>query len=170
MNDRLFKVMVTVAVLVCMGNDLPTALTAQTRNPVGRGHPPGWAGSRSSHQTCGSHGMRSALIPNDNVYALFGGATETASDCALFQYNAATGKTRLVGTISQALAAAGNLHENEPIPKGHTQLPYVNGKIYIGTMGFHDAVRLGSQQMEERRRRRGAHLLAYDPVRTSSRT
>lgn len=104
------------------------------------------------------------IDPDDNVYALFGGATETASDCALFQHNARTGKTRLIGTISEALAAVGNLHANEPIPKGHTQLPYVNGKIYIGTMGFHDAVRLGSQQMEDAKTARGAHLLAYNPA------
>lgn len=105
------------------------------------------------------------IDPDDNVYAMFGGATASgSSDCALFQYSAKTGKTRLIGTMSEALKAANNYVENEPIPKGHTQLPYMNGKIYIGTMGFHDAVRLGSQQMEDAKNARGAHLLAYDPA------
>ena len=58
------------------------------------------------------------IDPQDNVYCVFGGRTETASDCALFQYNARTGQRRLLGTFSKALTDAGNLVENEPIPKG----------------------------------------------------
>jgi hypothetical protein len=57
---------------------------------------------------------------------------------------------------SAALAAAGNLAKDEPIPKGHTQLPWLNGRLHLGTMGFLDAVRLGSRQMEDARKARGA--------------
>ena len=103
MNDRLFsslfKLMLTVAVLVCTvsvsfgagaANEKPKVEVIRLDGLV----PDLPIRLRESWNAIG-------IDPNDNVYALFGGATDASSDCALFQYNAATGKTRLVGTISQ---------------------------------------------------------------------
>lgn len=105
------------------------------------------------------------IDPSDNVYIVFGGPKgEDSADCALFQYQARTGKRRLLGTLSDAAKAAGNWPEGERIEKGHTALPWLNGRIYIGTMGFHDAAgpRTGNY-MQFALNSRGAHLMAYDP-------
>lgn len=101
-----------------------------------------------------------------NVYAVFGGGNEDRSyeDCAMYQYNPDTGEVRLLGIMSEALKAADNYVEGEKMPKGHSQLPFINGKVYIGTQGFHDAKgALDGQQMKYSIGARGAHLFSYDP-------
>lgn len=104
------------------------------------------------------------IDPRDNVYVVFGGLDGESADCALFQYRAATGERRLVGTLSQAAKAAGTWREGERIEKGHTHLPWLNGRIYIGTMGFHDASAISPREMEIAAKSHGAHLMAYDPT------
>lgn len=104
------------------------------------------------------------IDPRDNVYVVFGGPEGDSADCALFQYQASTGERRLLGTLSQAAKAAGTWREGERIEKGHTHLPWLNGRIYIGTMGFHDASAVSPREMEIAAKSHGAHLMAYDPV------
>lgn len=110
------------------------------------------------------------IDPEDNVYAVYccdGGCPDPTqpADCALFQLNTDSGDVRLVGRLSEAARAAGNLAPNEhwaeteEIVKGHTQLPYLNGRVYIGTMGFHNLV---GDELSQLPNYRGAHLFAYD--------
>ena len=102
------------------------------------------------------------IDPSDNVYVVFGGLEGESADCALFQYQAATGQRRLLGTLSSAAKAAGTWRDGERIEKGHTHLPWLGGKIYIGTMGFHDASAVSPREMEIAARSHGAHLMSYD--------
>ncbi len=104
------------------------------------------------------------IDPADNVYVVFGGPDGDSADCALFQYRSKSGERRLVGTLSAAAKKAGTWREGERIEKGHTHLPWLNGKIYIGTMGFHDASSASPRQMEIAASSHGAHLMAYDPA------
>lgn len=105
------------------------------------------------------------IDPNDNVYALLCGDAFPAN-CALFQYNHRTGQKRLIGTLIEAAKRSGNFAPNrhwkgsEEMTKGHAHLPYLNGKIYIGSQGFHG---LGGDKFKQRFSIRGAHLFAYDP-------
>ncbi len=103
------------------------------------------------------------IDPSDNVYVVFGGPDGESADCALFQYKAKTGEKRLIGTLLEVAKKAGTYREGERIEKGHTHLPWLNGKIYIGTMGFHDASNNSPKQMEIAEKSHGAHLMAYDP-------
>lgn len=100
------------------------------------------------------------IDPNDNVYVVFGGP---AGECGLFQYNPHSGKKRLIGLLSDAAKKAGTLREGEPIDKGHTPLPCINGKIYIGTMPFHDATNRRPSAMRAAEASHGAHIMVYDP-------
>lgn len=103
------------------------------------------------------------IDPADNVYAVFGGLDGESADCALFQYAARTGQRRLIGTLSAAAKAAGTWREGERIEKGHTHLPWLGDRLYIGTMGFHDASAVSPREMEIAAKSHGAHLMAYDP-------
>jgi outer membrane protein assembly factor BamB len=79
-------------------------------------------------------------------------------DFALFRYDPATGDRRFLGTFMDASAAAGNLAAGEEIPKGHTRLVELDGKIYMGSQGFHDF----KDRLDGLERFRGSHLYAYD--------
>ena len=103
------------------------------------------------------------IDPDDNVYVVFGGMDGDSADCALFQYSAKTGEKRLIGTLSEAAKKAGTWREGERIEKGHTHLPWLDGKIFIGTMGFHDASNASPSQMQLAAKSHGAHIMAYDP-------
>ena len=79
-------------------------------------------------------------------------------DFAVFRYDPATGHRRLLGTFMEASAAAGNLHPGEEIPKGHTHFVALDGRLYMGSQGFHDLKRgIGTLPTY-----RGSHLYAYD--------
>jgi hypothetical protein len=79
-------------------------------------------------------------------------------DFAVFRYDPATGQRRLLGTFMEASAAAGNLHPGEEIPKGHTHFVALDGRLYMGSQGFHDLKR----SIAPLPRYRGSHLYAYD--------
>lgn len=79
-------------------------------------------------------------------------------DFALFRYDPASGERRLLGTFMEASAAVGNLADGEEIPKGHTRLVERDGKIYMGSQGFHDF----KDRLDGLDRYRGSHLYAYD--------
>lgn len=104
------------------------------------------------------------IDPDDNVYALFGGPSGEVADCVLVQYQARTGQRRFLGLLSDAAKAAGTYRPGESFDKGHTRLLWQNGKIYFGTMGFHDAAGAGTgNYMKRALATHGAHLMAYDP-------
>jgi hypothetical protein len=79
-------------------------------------------------------------------------------DFAVFRYDPATGHRRLLGTFMEASAAAGNLQPGEEIPKGHTHFVTLDGRLYMGSQGFHDLKR-GLANLPTYR---GSHLYAYD--------
>ncbi len=104
------------------------------------------------------------IDPDDNVYVVFGGPDGDSMDCVLFQYNSRTGERRSLGRLSDAAKATGTWAEGERIEKGHTTLPWLDGRIYIGTMGFHDASGINTRSMAAALASHGARLMAYVPA------
>ena len=75
----------------------------------------------------------------ERVYIGFTGRrADGREDFAVFRYDPATGSRRLLGSFLETSQAAGNLHPGEEIPKGHTHLVALAGRIYMGSQGFHD--------------------------------
>jgi hypothetical protein len=64
--------------------------------------------------------------------------SDAREDFAVFRYDPATGERRFLGTFMDVSQAAGNLHFGEEIPKGHTRMLEIDGKMYMGSQGFHD--------------------------------
>ena len=54
-------------------------------------------------------------------------------DFAIFRYDNNTGEKKFIGTLMDASAKANNLNPDEEIPKGHTKMIYVNGKMYLAS-------------------------------------
>jgi hypothetical protein len=79
-------------------------------------------------------------------------------DFAVFRYDPSTGERRFVGTFMDVSAAAGNLRPGEAIPKGHTRMLELDGKMYMGSQGFHDF----KGAIDTLPTYRGSHLYAYD--------
>lgn len=79
-------------------------------------------------------------------------------DFALFRYDPGTGDRRFLGTFMEASQAAGNLAAGEEIPKGHTHLIELQGKMYMGSQGFHDF----KDAIDDLPHFRGSHLYALD--------
>lgn len=95
----------------------------------------------------------------ERVYIGFTGRrADGREDFAVFRYDPATGSRRLLGSFLETSQSAGNLHPGEEIPKGHTRLVALGGRIYMGSQGFHDFKR-GLAALP---RHRGSHLYAYD--------
>jgi outer membrane protein assembly factor BamB len=110
------------------------------------------------------------IDPQDRIYSAWCGDKSTCKDCgtpgncAMFQYDPETGKRRLLGTLRETAQAAGNLGPNtywsktESFMKGHSHLPYLNGKIFMGTQEFHSMAGLRADLPDYR----GGHIFAYD--------
>ncbi|MBV8193162.1 MAG: PQQ-like beta-propeller repeat protein [Alphaproteobacteria bacterium] len=79
-------------------------------------------------------------------------------DFAVFRYDPSTGERRFLGTFMDASRAAGNLQPAEQIPKGHTHLLEIDGKMYMASQGFHDL----KAEIDTLPTYRGSHLYAYD--------
>jgi len=79
-------------------------------------------------------------------------------DFAVFRYDPSTGERRFLGTFMDVSQAAGNLRPSEEIPKGHTRMLEIDGKIYMGSQGFHDL----KAAIDTLSNYRGSHLYAYD--------
>jgi hypothetical protein len=79
-------------------------------------------------------------------------------DFAVFRYDPATAERLFLGTFIDASQAAGNLLPKEEIPKGHTRMLEIGGKMYMASQGFHD-FKAAIDRLPEYR---GAHLYAYD--------
>jgi hypothetical protein len=93
----------------------------------------------------------------ERVYIGFTGRrSDGREDFAVFRYDPATGHRRLLGSFMAASDSVGNLQAGEEIPKGHTHLVALDGRIYMGSQGFHDFKRgIGALP-----RYRGSHLYA----------
>lgn len=79
-------------------------------------------------------------------------------DFVVFRYDNASGERKFLGTFMQASKEANNLKEDEQIPKGHTRMILMNGKMYMGSQGFHDF----KKEIDELPNYRGSHIYAYD--------
>jgi hypothetical protein len=78
--------------------------------------------------------------PQDRVYVAFGdnGLRKQPTDCVLFSYDSVGGERKLLGSFGQASESAGNLKPLEGIPKGHTSIVYLDGKMWMGSQSLHD--------------------------------
>jgi hypothetical protein len=79
-------------------------------------------------------------------------------DFAVFRYDPATRNRVFLGTFMNTSQAAGNLQAMEEIPKGHTRMLEIGGKMYMASQGFHDF----KEAIDTLPNYRGAHLYAYD--------
>lgn len=79
-------------------------------------------------------------------------------DFAVFRYDPSTGDRRFLGTFMDVAEAVGNLTPREEIPKGHTRMLELDGKMYMGSQGFHDF----KAAIDALPTYRGSHLYAYD--------
>ncbi len=82
-------------------------------------------------------------------------------DFAVFRYDPSTGERHFLGTFMDVSRAAGNLGPGEAIPKGHTHILEIDGKMYMGSQSFHDL----KAAIDTLPTYRGSHLYAYDPSR-----
>jgi hypothetical protein len=79
-------------------------------------------------------------------------------DFAVFRYDPASGERLFLGTFLDIAKAAGNLQAGESIPKGHTRMIFLNGKMYMASQSFHDL----KQEIDSLPTYRGSHLFTYD--------
>jgi outer membrane protein assembly factor BamB len=79
-------------------------------------------------------------------------------DFAVFRYAPINGEKAFLGTLMDVARSAGNLAPGESIPKGHTRLIFADGKVYMGTQGFHDF----KSDIDDLPKYRGAHIFAFD--------
>jgi hypothetical protein len=99
----------------------------------------------------------------ENVY--FGFTTEVSpgiEDMNLFRYNQATGTCDHLGSYIQTLQAADNYLPGESVPKGHTYMPFINGKLYMGSQGFHDFKGELYEPGHNLNDMRGSHIFTWD--------
>jgi hypothetical protein len=95
-----------------------------------------------------------------NVYAGFGGSFSGApEDVAIYKINTTTDQLSYLGSLRKTAQAQSNLQNNEAIPKGHASFAYLNGKMWIGTQGFHD---ITSANLGDLPNYRGAHIFSVD--------
>ena len=80
-------------------------------------------------------------------------------DFAVFRYDTANGARTFLGTALEIAREQNNLADGESIPKGHTRMIFADGKIYMGSQGFHDF----KGEIDDLANYRGAHIFAFDP-------
>jgi outer membrane protein assembly factor BamB len=79
-------------------------------------------------------------------------------DFVLFRYDPASGEREFLGTFMDIAAAEENLAEDESMPKGHTRMIFADGKMYMGSQGFHDF----KWEIDELPEYRGSHIFTYE--------
>lgn len=79
-------------------------------------------------------------------------------DFAVFNYDNTTGERNFLGTYIDVSTQCNNIQPGEQIPKGHTKIIYIDGKMYMASQGFHDF----KEGIDELPKFRGAHLYTYD--------
>jgi hypothetical protein len=84
-------------------------------------------------------------------------------DVVVFRYEPATGERRFLGSFLDVAEAEDNLIPGESIPKGHTRMVRADGRLFMGSQGFHDFKR----GIDDLPNHRGSHLFGYDPSRNS---
>ena len=84
--------------------------------------------------------------------------SDARQDFAVFRYDPSTGERRFLGTFMDVSQAAGNLRPGEEIPKGHTRMHEIDGKMYMGSQGFHD-LKASTDTLPTYR---GSHLYVVD--------
>jgi outer membrane protein assembly factor BamB len=84
--------------------------------------------------------------------------SDAREDFAVFRFDPSTGERRFLGTFIDVSQATGNLQPAEEIPKGHTRMLEIDGKMFMGSQGFHDF----KTAIDTLPSYRGSHLYAYD--------
>jgi hypothetical protein len=77
-----------------------------------------------------------------NVYMGIGGNTPAGQDVVEVSYNTTNGARKFLTTLRTVSQQANNLNPGEEIPKGHTRIVEMNGKMYLGSQGFHDIFKI----------------------------
>lgn len=77
------------------------------------------------------------------------------NDVGVFQYTIATGERKFLTTLKTVSQADNNLLPGENIIKGHTRIVEMDGKIYLGSQGFHDIFEIDPSV-------RGGHFFQMD--------
>jgi hypothetical protein len=77
------------------------------------------------------------------------------NDVGVFQYTIATGERKFLTTLKTVSQAEKNLLPGENIIKGHTRIVEMDGKIYLGSQGFHDIFEIDPSV-------RGGHFFQMD--------
>jgi len=83
-----------------------------------------------------------------------------AEDFSIFRYDPRNGRRDFLGTLMDVARSAGNLSPGENIPKGHTRLILADGKMYMGSQGFHDF----KYEIDDLPKYRGAHIFALNTI------
>jgi hypothetical protein len=99
----------------------------------------------------------------ENVY--FGFTTEVTSgieDMNLFRYNQTDGTYDHLGSYINTLIEADNYLPGESVPKGHTFMPFINGKLYMGSQSFHDFKGELYEPGHNLNDMRGSHIFTWD--------
>ena len=100
---------------------------------------------------------------HENVY--FGFTTEVSPDIEdmnLFRYNQDDGTYDHLGSYIQTLVEADNYLPGESVPKGHTFMPFINGKLYMGSQSFHDFKGELYEPGHNLNDMRGSHIFTWD--------
>jgi hypothetical protein len=92
----------------------------------------------------------------NQVYILFG-SNKNPEDCSLFRYNPKTEERKFLGSLRKTAKEQGTLWKGEELPKGHTPIVYLNGKMWFATQNFHEANRFTDLS-----RYHGSHLFSVD--------
>jgi hypothetical protein len=103
------------------------------------------------------------IDPQDRLYVVYGDNNKGSprEDCSVFMYDSRTGERKALGTLRKQANEDGTLWENEPLPKGHTPVVYLNGKMYFGTQNFHEAYE--TQSLENLKNEyHGSHIFSID--------
>ncbi len=101
----------------------------------------------------------------DRVYVVYSPNRELKpEDCIVIRYNPETGDLKNLGRLIQVLKDADNYENGEGVSKGHSDVPYLDGKMYIGTQGFHDVGKSedGTTSWSGVCNYRGSHLIEVD--------
>ena len=83
---------------------------------------------------------------------------EGGEDFGVFRYDPAGHEKSFLGTLMDVARSADHVVPGESIPKGHTRFIFADGKMYMGSQGFHDF----KSEIDDLHHYRGAHIFAFD--------
>jgi len=102
---------------------------------------------------------------NERIYIGFTCSVSGLEDVALFRYDPSTGSRKFLGTFMQTAKTDANYQTGESIPKGHTHMVMLNGKMYLGSQPFHDMkgeIYSTTNPADNINNFRGSHLFSWD--------